>query len=211
MAGYQSDASDENDWKDVESDHIVASFVSFGGKAKFRRLEEFLADAKEYHGVDMLKMGKDLDTFGMIKLINYVRAQVNQGLHRPDLSRENFLQGDEYLKPVMEDDALLYSIDDIFDLSGQEKEVKTLADRLAEASMTLEEAQEVIRENQRMRDQLVYYRSALQRTFLEKMELQERSSNPRSDRSMDNDANVAPAAETVNDDSHYFSSYAYHG
>lgn len=147
----------------------------------------------------------------MIKLINYVRTQVNREFCRPDLSPQNFLEGDEYLKPVIEDDALLYSIDDIFDFSGSGKDVKSLADRLAEATVTLEEVHQVIKENKQMREQVVYYRSALQRTFLEKMELQERSLQLPSEQSVNHDATAAFAREVVDDDSHYFSSYAYNG
>ncbi len=45
---------DEDDWKDIESEDFGTSFVSFGGTTKFSDLHDFLQDAKENHGVDLL-------------------------------------------------------------------------------------------------------------------------------------------------------------
>lgn len=45
---------DEDDWKDVEPETFGASFVSFGGSTKFRKIEEFLEDAREVYGVDLI-------------------------------------------------------------------------------------------------------------------------------------------------------------
>ncbi|KAL9021130.1 MAG: hypothetical protein Q9185_001669 [Variospora sp. 1 TL-2023] len=114
---------------------------------------------------------KGLDTFGMIKLINFARSQVRQGLSHPDVSPERFLEGDEYLKPVIEDDALLYSIDDIFDLA--EKEAQSSTKKTPETTYSHEQVLQMIRQIDQLREQAVYYRSALQKTYLEKLELLE--------------------------------------
>lgn len=45
---------DEDEWKDVEPENVVASFVSFGGITKYGDIEEFLEDAKDNHGVDLI-------------------------------------------------------------------------------------------------------------------------------------------------------------
>ncbi|KAL8944873.1 MAG: hypothetical protein Q9216_000163 [Gyalolechia sp. 2 TL-2023] len=200
---------DEDDWKDVEPDRVGASFVSFGGTARFRELGEFLVDAKENYGVDLIEIKNlhDLDTFGMIKLINYVRGQVNQGLFRPNLLPKNFLEGDEYLKPVIEDDALLYSIDDIFDYCEQQK--KSLPNGSVEAALSREEVQDLLRQNKQLREQAIYYRSALQKTYLENLELKQHPLAPLSEQGNKHDAAAAPTREIADDDSHYFSSYAY--
>lgn len=200
---------DEDDWKDVEPDHVVASYVSFGGNNRFRDVGEFLVDAKENYGVDLIEMKKlhDLDTFGMIKLINYVRCQVVQGLFRPDLLPKNFLEGDEYLKPVMEDDALLYSIDDIFDYCEQQD--KSLPNGSAEPRLSHDEVQDLLRQNKQLREQAIYYRSALQKTYLENLELKERPLPPLSEQGNSHEAVANLTGDVTGDDSHYFSSYAY--
>ncbi|KAL9026479.1 MAG: hypothetical protein Q9196_004862 [Gyalolechia fulgens] len=200
---------DEDDWKDIEPDHVVASFVSFGGHTRFRNVGEFLVDARENYGVDLVEIKNmhDLDTFGMIKLINYVRSQANQGLFAPNLVPKDFLVGDEYLKPVMEDDALLYSIDDIFDYCEQQD--KSLPNGSAGATLSGEEVQELLRQNKQLREQAIYYRSALQKTYLENLELKERPLPLPSEQENNQDVIAAHTKEIAGDDSHYFSSYAY--
>ncbi|KAL8942929.1 MAG: hypothetical protein Q9211_001179 [Gyalolechia sp. 1 TL-2023] len=143
----------------------------------------------------------------MIKLINYVRSQANQGLFAPNLAPKDFLDGDEYLKPVMEDDALLYSIDDIFDYCEQRD--KSLPNGSAGATLSGEEVQELLRQNKQLREQAIYYRSALQKTYLENLELKERPLPLPSEQENNQDAIAAHTKEIAGDDSHYFSSYAY--
>ncbi|KAL8686145.1 MAG: hypothetical protein Q9224_005539, partial [Gallowayella concinna] len=47
---------DEDEWKDVEPEDFASSYVSFGGKTKFSKLEDFLRDAKVNHGVDLVNL-----------------------------------------------------------------------------------------------------------------------------------------------------------
>lgn len=61
---YQTDSSDdvfepntlddEDEWKDVEPETFGPSFLSFGGKSKFRKMEDFLEDARDVYGVDLV-------------------------------------------------------------------------------------------------------------------------------------------------------------
>ena len=48
----------------------------------------------------------------MIKLINYIRSEARAG-NALDVSKVSAFQDEQYLKPVLEDDALLYSLHDI--------------------------------------------------------------------------------------------------
>lgn len=71
----------------------------------------------------------------MIKLVNYVRSSAKSGNKRPDVSSKSLFEDEEYLKPVLEDDALLFSLDDVFgdsaSGSGALTEVEQLRERLA--------------------------------------------------------------------------------
>ena len=49
----------------------------------------------------------------MIKLINYIRSEAKINNTLPSLSTKAAFQDEHYLKPVLEDDALLYSLHDI--------------------------------------------------------------------------------------------------
>jgi len=62
---------------------------------------------------------KGLDFVSSIKLVNYIRTEVANGNQKPDLSSRELFQDDKYLTPVLEDDAVLYSLDDI-DSNGED-------------------------------------------------------------------------------------------
>ena len=139
----------------------------------------------------------------MIKLINFIREQVSQGLFRPDVSPETFLEGDRYMKPFLEDDALLYSIDDILDLvpptiqSSANKSKQKLSDG---------DIQELLKQNDQLREQVKYYRNAYQEAYLENLDLKERrGSEPK-----EHECNGKRAKEKDHD-TQYFSSYDHSG
>lgn len=55
----------------------------------------------------------DLDFYQSIKLVNYIRAAVKEGNLKPDVASATTFADDKYLQPVLEDDALLFSLDEI--------------------------------------------------------------------------------------------------
>ncbi|KAL8952617.1 MAG: hypothetical protein Q9222_001491 [Ikaeria aurantiellina] len=210
------EVDDEDGWKDVEPDSATPAFIGFNGSSTFLALKDLLKDAMEKHGVDLIGMrqrfgthenclvGTDLDTFGMIKLINFTRTQVAKGIARPDTSPKLFLDGDIYLKPFVEDDALLYSVDELFDIAAGQAD--PLPNGTVEASTAKDDLQDLTRERDQLREQVIYYRTALQQTYLEKLELEERcvqEPNQKSRASQSRDDSV----KSNKDDSHYFSSY----
>ncbi|KAL8998559.1 MAG: hypothetical protein Q9169_002399 [Polycauliona sp. 2 TL-2023] len=196
---------DEDEWKDVEPEDFGTPFVGFGGKTKFTDIKDFLQDARETHGVEVLDLIKDheLETYGMIKLINYVREQVSRGHLRPDVSPEVYLDGDRYMKPFLDDDALLYSIDDIFDLVQQ-----TTRSSANEPKQKLsdEDVQELLKQNDQLREQVKYYRNAYQEAYLENLDLKERKGSEPQDHSP-NHSTHGVRRKTKDHDTHYFSSY----
>lgn len=75
----------------------------------------------------------------LIKLVNYIRSEVKAGNSKPDVSTRAAFEDDKYLKPVLDDDALLYSLDDVFDdadrVNGTEdSSVEDLRQQLAQLS-----------------------------------------------------------------------------
>ena len=65
----------------------------------------------------------ELDLYGTIKLINYIRSKVNCGDRNPQVHSAALFQDDKYLQPVLEDDALLFSIGDLVDVAAENGEV----------------------------------------------------------------------------------------
>lgn len=64
----------------------------------------------------------DLDFYSSMKLVNYIRAQVQQDDAKPDVSDAKAWADDKYLQPTLEDDALLFSLDDIDERPVPEEE-----------------------------------------------------------------------------------------
>jgi type I protein arginine methyltransferase len=50
-----------------------------------------------------------------VKLVNYIRSEVKAGNHKPNVSSKDKFSDDKYLQPVLEDDALLFTIDEILE------------------------------------------------------------------------------------------------
>ena len=49
----------------------------------------------------------------MIKFVNYVRSQVKDGNVKPDVESPAAWEDDKFMQPVLEDDALLFSVDEL--------------------------------------------------------------------------------------------------
>ncbi|KAF7729840.1 hypothetical protein EC973_003574 [Apophysomyces ossiformis] len=87
---------------------------------------------KDTHGFDFLdvKRSLKLDFYQTIRMINYIRHQV---LTHPDLATtksftitgsEPFLENDEFLKPVLENDALLFAFEELEIADDMEEPVR---------------------------------------------------------------------------------------
>lgn len=78
----------------------------------------------------------ELDFYSTIKLVNYVRSSVKSGNTTPDTSRVELFADDEYLQPVIEDDSLLFSLDDVLDQANGSTTQTALEehDKVAESS-----------------------------------------------------------------------------
>lgn len=48
-----------------------------------------------------------------VKLVNYIRSEVKSGTTKLQIASPGIFAEDRYLQPVLEDDAVLYSIDDL--------------------------------------------------------------------------------------------------
>ncbi|GAA5864847.1 hypothetical protein JCM3774_004248 [Rhodotorula dairenensis] len=112
-ASYSSDSDSDRDetWDDFGADgedQLVQPAMSLFDQTQFPNAQQALVHDKHVHGVDLPLLAATLDFFERIRLINWIRQT------RPDpatlrrLDRNAaFLQDDAYLKPVIEDDALL--------------------------------------------------------------------------------------------------------
>lgn len=158
-----------------------------------------------------------LDFFGKLKLVNYIRSQVLHG-KTPELNQpELFLEDSQYLKPVMEDDALLFGIQDE-DSENEEEDADVVYEK--------EQLQQIAKESTEKAKSLQVQLSNLQLQFDEYKDIvrtilnrgadsdngDESSNSSSSSRSGSPDRRRRRKSERkkkhTNDD-HYFESYAY--
>ncbi|KAL9034290.1 MAG: hypothetical protein Q9214_007107, partial [Letrouitia sp. 1 TL-2023] len=87
-------------------------FKSFFDEKEFSDLQQMLDYCNWTYGFDLIRVKDDmgLDEVDLIKLVNYLRSESRRVDGLPDLSSRTFLQGDQYLKPTMADDAVLYNL-----------------------------------------------------------------------------------------------------
>lgn len=143
-----------------------------------------------------LSESPDLDFLDTIKLVNYIRLSVKDGNTAPDVSSKEKFQDEAYLKPVLEDDALLYSLDDIEDEESEE----------AGGTQAERQVVELQEELERLQIQFSEYRLAVQKSLDDQLTREDdklpSTSGPAATR-------ASNKAEEI--DSDYFSSYAYNG
>lgn len=128
----------------------------------------------------------------MIKLVNYVRSEVGAGNTHPTVSSKSVFDDDKYLKPALEDDALLYSLDDVFEdpaSSGPANEVDQLREQLAT-----------------LQSQFAAYREQVQSAMLDRLDVQDGA--PESSTARNNRQNPIKD-KTEEFDKDYFKSYSY--
>lgn len=132
----------------------------------------------------------DLDFLDTIKLVNYVRSEVRAGNTKPDVSSKDIFQDEIYMRPVLEDDALLYSLDD---LSEAEGEGETSASNAEKRVLELQEQLE------RLQGQFSEYRLAVQKSLDDQLSKED-----------DSKASTQKTTDRLQEaDADYFTSYSY--
>lgn len=113
----EGDADNWQDWKESEDDLEIQSLFS---SKIFQTAKEVWVEAKECYGFDFYQTTVDLalDFYGCIRLVNYIRQKIKNGLSPSACidtihsKSSTWINSDLYLKPILEDDALLFSLDD---------------------------------------------------------------------------------------------------
>ena len=197
-----SDQEDDQGWQDIEDDTEDVKIVSLFDDRTFSTATEMLHYCKDHHDFDIWHIRKvlNLEFLDLIKLVNYVRTNVKSGNLKPDVTSKLPFDDDKYLKPVLEDDALLYNLDDIFDAAPRsietplQAEVASLRDQLST-----------------LQSQFTAYRLDVQRSLLQNLNLKpaDLSDESNSSSSTKHILHTCPPHSTTLVDKDYFSSYAH--
>lgn len=135
-----------------------------------------------------------LDFLDTIKLVNYVRSEVKAGNKTPDVSSKAKFADDAFMKPVLEDDALLYSLDDI----AEDQDAETTPGNEAERRVI--ELQEDL---ERLQTQFSEYRLAVQKSLADQLNKEDEKLEPGAS------VKRSPADKIGEADEDYFTSYSY--
>ena len=199
------DMRDEEGWEDAEPDVEETQFISLMDDEVFTDLTQMLDHCKAKHNLDFLDIRSrlGLDFYGNIKLVNYLRSQVHSGKPVPsEITRKDF-DDEKYLKPVLEDDAVLFTLDDLPEVAEIPVEESTAQDKgkgvERDSGVLIARVSELEEELRRVQSQFSDYRDTVKTTLDKKWEEPSASGS------------AAPKEEKRDDDSHYFSSYSYNG
>ncbi|GAB7358883.1 hypothetical protein MBLNU230_g4106t1 [Neophaeotheca triangularis] len=112
--------ADSEGWDDVDAgdDEETILIKCLLCDEAFGDAVAMLAHCNKKHNFDFAKIKKDnsLDFYGSVKLVNYIRSQVKEGQAKPEVSSSSFWQDDKYLQPAIEDDGLLFCLDELDDV-----------------------------------------------------------------------------------------------
>ena len=196
----------EDDWEDVEPANEKVSFVSLFDDSVFDDVNELLTyDQKNYH-FDFRRSRRELelDFEASVKLINYVRSEVKAARRNIDVSSRTLFEDDRYMKPVLEDDALLYNLDDIVD--NQDPSVNGGHCRQQELLV-----QELREELIRLQSRFSAYKEEVQKALQAQLDSDDPASVPSSSEARAKEVKGETVAKGVATDleAGYFSSYSY--
>ena len=202
------EAEEDDTWEDAELDEEELQIVSFFDDKTFPTAKAMVDYCKEQYGFDFLAVQKqlDLDFYGNIKLVNFIRTQAKTGTTKPELSSVDWLQGGKYLQPVLEDDALLFCLDDLLeDGEGSGDNTQTIPidpsqDKAPENSAA--KVQELEHHLARVQSEFAEYRKEVEATLEKRWEENE----PITTKSADSKLEAA-----ADKDKDYFDSYSYNG
>lgn len=163
-----SDSRDEEGWSDAEEDEEeTQEVISLLDDRVFPDVMSMLAHCKEKHGFDFLGVRQrlQLDFYGCIKLVNFIRQRVHEGLPVTEDIAWSAIDQEQYLKPVLDDDAVILALDDLPELApaaAQGGGNAVLVDDLLKRNSDLQE------ELERVKAQFDSYRAAVSQTLDER-------------------------------------------
>ena len=149
----------------------------------------------------------ELDFLGTIKLVNYIRFEVKRGNRKPDLSTKQLFEDERFLQPTLEDDALLYSLDDLNDDQSSSLERDSDRGTSPQASQTpdlLARVTELEAELRLHQQQFAEYRVAVNEVLEGRWNSSEAPKHLETETSTTDETMAA----RQDDDSHYFNSYS---
>ncbi|EFW98969.1 arginine methyltransferase [Grosmannia clavigera kw1407] len=215
-----SESSDEEGWLDTNpgDDEEPQVVISLLDDHVFQDAAAMLSYCKDEHKFDFLAIRDrlGLDFYGCVKLINFIRQRVHEGLSvSNDLPAADF-DHDQYLKPVLDNDALIFCLDSLpaagqpHDQVAAEKVASTDSNETGKVesneslSKDVQQKNEVLQsELETLTKQFENYRLAVQKTLDQRWGTNEPETDAKSSPAKDG------ATKPKSSSDYYFESYSY--
>ncbi|KAI1003390.1 Ribosomal protein arginine N-methyltransferase [Podosphaera aphanis] len=198
------DMRGEEGWQDLEPDQEEVQFVSLLDDKVFPDIHQMLDHCREKHGFDFLGLRRSLklDFYDTIKLVNFVRTHAHAAEGFPSKPTKEDFQDEKFLMPVLDDDAVLFNLDELPDIS--ENDDSTAPDESEKSTLKSSElvARVSVLEEQLRRVQLQFesYRATVSQTLDDRWHQK---------KSIDYTKASDDTKDKPEDDNHYFKSYSY--
>ena len=166
-----------------------------------------------------------LDFLDVVKLVNYIRSEVKVGVKKPDVSAKSRFKDEQYLLPVLEDDALLWNLHDIIgqDVDDVDADTGGVSVKAPSGTTTDRNDEDRVAELEK-KLQLAELELEARRSEIKFLQLKFEDSESMHEKSLDRDearerdtnavSSAGPARNAPmlgNTDSSYFASYSGHG
>ncbi|KAI0006412.1 arginine methyltransferase [Xylariaceae sp. FL0662B] len=169
--GEEEGDEDEDDLDDEDGDEDedeTQEVISLLDDRVFPDVMSMLAHCREKHGFDFLGVRQrlQLDFHGCVRLVNFIRQRVHEGLPVSENISSSDIDDEQYLKPVLDDDAVILSLFDLPEL--QSAAPASQGDNAALVSDLLKRNDELQEELARVKAQFESYRVTVQQTLDER-------------------------------------------
>ncbi|KAI9653968.1 MAG: hypothetical protein M1821_006829 [Bathelium mastoideum] len=165
-----SEVDAEDGWEDTEEDSEDIQIINLFDDATFRSVDRMLQHCKDKHDFDFLRIARDfdLDFYGMVKLVNFVRSKVKDGIADLKITSKETFGSDQYLQPVLPDDALLFCLDEVQIREPNEDHIATTENENSITNDPTTKIQSLEAELSKLRSQFTDYRLAVAQTLDER-------------------------------------------
>jgi protein arginine N-methyltransferase 3 len=133
---------------------------------------------------------KGLEFLDLIRLVNYIRSEAMMGNLKPDVSSKTQFEDEKYLKPVLEDDAVLFSLEDALGEDGE--------------SPVLSEVDELREQLNLLQAQFSAYREDVQKAMSSRT-----ADGTKENQTTTEASSSKPNGTVLSQDPDYFNSYSY--
>lgn len=142
--------------------------------------------------------------------MNYIRSEVEAGRPLVELPSKDTFEDEKYLQPVLEDDALLLSIDDILESGNQPTGVEATKTSQDNSRALLADISRLHEELQQLQSQFMSYRLAVKGVLDERLEAQTAAIESPSS-AIEHEPKASSKDEHEHNENSYFNSYSFTG